>query len=134
MGGAKGLPWPWPTFPRRALLTLGPASWGHPGTPGARPEQRGQQPLDGMYRVGMFPSRARAARDRAPSRGGLGRWEQPLSLFLKVLSTCHQLLSAHAGSRLADMGLHPQGRAQPSRVPGFVLVNVGELGFKTPWL
>lgn len=82
--------------------------------------------MDGMYREGKFPGgpEARACQGQGSFSGRPGQ-EGAASLFLKVLSTCHQLLSAHGWLQPRC----PQGRAQPGRVPGFVLLSVGELGW-----
>lgn len=65
------------TFPLRALLTPGPGL------------SREGVAAGGMYCTGMFLRKAHATWDWVPSWGGLGGWEQPLSLSWRFLLTYH---------------------------------------------
>ena len=108
-----------------------PSSEG-PAHPRARPEQRwGGSRWNVCF--GNVPGMLRAAWDWVSCQGGLGRREQPLSLSWKFLLTCHPAsgplaLIVGAGFRLTPASIL---RAEPSQAesPGFVLLNVGELGW-----
>lgn len=116
--GAKGCPRPnqaslhslhHPTFPLRAVLTLGPGL------------SRDGMAAGGMYCMGMFLGKAHATRNWVPSWGALDGWEQLLSLLEVSVGLRFSLrpLSHHSWLCLqADISLHPQSRTQSRRVPG----------------
>lgn len=128
--GAKGCPRPnqaslhslhHPTFPLRALLTLGPGL------------SRDGMAAGGMYCMGMFLGKAHATWNWVPSWGALDGWEQLISLswrFLLAYDSASGPSAIIPGSvfRLTSASIP---RAEPSQGEslGFVLLNVGGLGW-----